>query len=89
MTPETITTLVMQGLELTMLVSAPMLIAALVTGLAVSIFQATTQINETSLSFIPKLLVMAGVMVAAGPWMLNMLVDYTRRLFTELPWMIG
>lgn len=89
MTPETITTLVMQGLELTMLVSAPMLIAALVTGLAVSIFQATTQINETSLSFIPKLLVMAGVMVAAGPWMLNLLVDYTRRLFTELPWMIG
>ena len=79
----------MQGFELTMLVSAPLLIAALVTGLAVSIFQATTQINETSLSFIPKLLVMAGVMVAAGPWMLNMLVDYTRRLFTELPWMIG
>ncbi len=89
MTPESVLTLIQQGLELTMLLSAPLLLAALGTGLVVSIFQAATQINETTLSFIPKLIVMAVVLVATGPWMLNLLVDYTRRLFQELPWMIG
>lgn len=89
MTPESVLTLIQNGLELTMLLAAPLLLAALGTGLVVSIFQAATQINETTLSFIPKLIVMALVLVAAGPWMLNLLVDYTRRLFQELPWMIG
>ena len=89
MTPESVLALIQQGLELTMLLAAPLLLAALGTGLVVSIFQAATQINETTLSFIPKLLVMALVLVAAGPWMLGLLVDYTRRLFQELPWMIG
>ena len=89
MSPESVLSLIRQGLELTMLLSAPLLLAALGTGLVVSIFQAATQINETTLSFIPKLIVMAVVLVATGPWMLNLLVDYTRRLFQELPWMIG
>jgi flagellar biosynthesis protein FliQ len=89
MTPESVLTLIRQGLELTVLLSAPLLLAALGTGLLVSIFQAATQINESTLSFIPKLLVMAVVLVASGPWMLNLLIDYTRRLFQELPWMIG
>ncbi|CAG4882189.1 flagellar biosynthesis protein [Georgfuchsia toluolica] len=89
MTPESVQTLIQNGLEMTMLLAAPLLLAALVTGLLVSIFQAATQINETTLSFIPKLLVMAVVLVAAGPWMINLIVDYTRRLFQEIPWMIG
>ena len=89
MSPESIITLIQNGLVMTMLLSAPLLLAALATGLLVSIFQAATQINESTLSFIPKLLVMALVMVAAGPWMINLIVDYTRRLFQEIPWMIG
>ena len=89
MTPESVVNLAQQALELTMLVSAPMLLAALVTGLLVSIFQAATQINEMTLSFIPKLLVMFLVMVFAGPWMLSVLVDYTRRLFLAIPGMVG
>ena len=88
MTPESVLSLIQQGLELTMLLSAPLLLAALGTDLVVSIFQAATQINEITLSFIPKLIFMAVVLVATGPWMLNLLVDYTRRLFQELPWMI-
>ena len=89
MNSESVLNLIQNGLEMTMLLAAPLLLAALVTGLIVSIFQAATQINETTLSFIPKLLVMALVTVAAGPWMINLLVDYTRRLFQEIPWMIG
>jgi len=82
-------TLGRQALELTLLVSAPPLLAALVTGLIISIFQAATQINEMTLSFIPKLVVMLAVMVAAGPWMLNLMLDYMRRLLAGIPWMIG
>ena len=89
MTPETVMTIGRQALELTIMVSAPMLLAALVTGLLVSIFQAATQINEMTLSFIPKLLVMFLVMVLAGPWMLTMLVDYMRQLFTGIPGIIS
>lgn len=89
MNPESVLNLIQNGLEMTMLLAAPLLLAALVTGLVVSIFQAATQINESTLSFIPKLLVIALVTVAAGPWMINLMVDYTRRLFQEIPWMIG
>ncbi|MEN6586439.1 MAG: flagellar biosynthesis protein FliQ [Sulfuricella sp.] len=89
MTPETVMTIGRQAMELTVLVSAPMLLAALVTGLLVSIFQAATQINEMTLSFIPKLLVMFLVMVLAGPWMISMLVDYMRQLFTSIPSLIS
>lgn len=89
MTPETVLTIAQQALEVTVLVAAPMLGAALVTGLLVSLFQAATQINEMTLSFIPKLLVLVLVLVLAGPWMLNMMLDYIRRLFSSIPTMIG
>lgn len=89
MTPETVLTVGRQALELTMLVSAPMLLAALATGLLVSIFQAATQINEMTLSFIPKLLVMFLIMMLAGPWMIALMVDYMRQLFAGIPGMIG
>jgi flagellar biosynthetic protein FliQ len=78
-----------QALELTLLVSAPLLLTALVIGLVVSIFQAATQINEMTLSFIPKLLGMFAVLIIAGPWMLEMLTDYMQRLFTSIPFMVG
>ena len=78
-----------QGLYLMLMVSAPVLLTVLVVGLVVSIFQAATQINEMTLSFIPKLLAMLVVLVIAGPWMLTAMLDYTRRLFENLPFMIG
>ncbi len=89
MTPETVLTIAQQALEMTVVVAAPMLGAALVTGLLVSLFQAATQINEMTLSFIPKLLVLVLVLVLAGPWMLNMMLDYMRRLFSSIPTLIG
>lgn len=89
MTPESVMTIGQQAVEITILVSAPLLLSALAVGLLVSIFQAATQINEMTLSFIPKLLVMFVVLVVAGPWMLNLLMDYTRRLFTSIPGLIG
>ena len=69
--------------------AAPLLVTALVVGLVVSVFQAATQINEMTLSFIPKLVAMFVVLVVAGPWMLALLVDYMQRLFSSIPQMIG
>ena len=89
MTPEMVMNLVRQGLEVTILVSAPLLLTALVTGLLVSVFQAATQINEMTLSFIPKLLAIFVALVLAGPWMVNLMVDFTRRLISGIPGMIG
>ncbi len=89
MTPDSVMTIGQQALEVTIMLSAPLLLAALVTGLIVSIFQAATQINEMTLSFIPKLVAMLVVLVVAGPWMLTVILDYVRRLFEALPWMIG
>jgi flagellar biosynthesis protein FliQ len=89
MTPEIIVGLVQQALEVTILLSAPLLLTALVTGLVVSVFQAATQINEMTLSFIPKLLAIFAALVLAGPWMLSVIVDFTRRLLEGIPGMIG
>jgi flagellar biosynthetic protein FliQ len=89
MTTQSVMTIGQQALELTLLVSAPLLITALVVGLLVSIFQAATQINEMTLSFIPKLIAIFVVMVVAGPWMLQLLVDYMQRLFSDIPNLIG
>ena len=86
---QTVLTLVQQALFITVLVSAPLLLTALVVGLVVSIFQAATQINEMTLSFIPKLLAMFLVLVLVGPWMLTTLVDYVQRLFGAIPQLIG
>ena len=89
MTPESVLTLAQRALEVTLMMSAPPLLAALLTGLIVSVFQAATQINEQTLSFIPKLVAIFVVLVLFGPWMLGVLLDYMRELFTGIPAMIG
>lgn len=89
MTPETVVTIGQQAVEMTLLIAAPMLLTALLIGLVVSIFQAATQINEMTLSFIPKLLGIFIVLVITGPWMVNTMVDYIQRLFSNIPWMVG
>jgi flagellar biosynthetic protein FliQ len=89
MTPTTVVEIGRQAVEVTLLLSAPLLLAALVTGLIVSIFQAATQINEMTLSFIPKLVAMFVALVVAGPWMLTIMTDFMRRLFENIPGMIG
>mgnify|MGYP000904817136 CR=1 FL=1 len=89
MTPETIMTLGQRALEMATLVSAPLLLSALVIGVLISLFQAATQINEMTLSFVPKLLVLVVVLLLAGPWMLELLIDFTRNLFRDIPNLIG
>lgn len=89
MTTQSVITIGRQALELTLLVSAPLLLTALIVGLLISIFQAATQINEATLSFIPKLVALFVVMVIAGPWMLQQMVDYIQRLFGNIPNLIG
>jgi flagellar biosynthesis protein FliQ len=89
MTPEMVMTIGQRALEMTILLAAPLLLAALIIGLLVGVFQAATQINEMTLSFIPKLIGMAGTLVVAGPWMLKTLVGYTRELFESIPGLIG
>ena len=89
MTPETVLTIGQQAIEMTLMISAPLLLSALVIGLVVSIFQAATQINEMTLSFIPKLLGIFLVLIFAGSWIVNTMVDYIQRLFGNIPWMIG
>ena len=89
MTPETVMTIAQRALEMTVMLAAPLLLVALLVGLLVGIFQAATQINEMTLSFIPKLVGMAAAMVIAGPWMLKQLVSYTRMLIESIPSLIG
>ena len=89
MTPETVVTIGRQALEITLMLAAPLLITALAVGLIVGIFQAATQINEMTLSFIPKLLAMAAVLALTGPWMLRTLIEYTRNLIQSIPGLIG
>jgi flagellar biosynthesis protein FliQ len=89
MTPESVMTIGQQALELTLMVSAPLLLTALIVGLIVSIFQAATQINEMTLSFIPKLLGIFGMIIISGPWMIGILLDYMTRLYSSIPYMVG
>ncbi len=77
-----------EALLILLMVSMPILLLVLVVGLVVSVIQAITQINEASLSFVPKLLVAVGVMILAGPWMLNTMVDYIRRTLESIPSLI-
>jgi flagellar biosynthetic protein FliQ len=77
------------ALEITFLVSAPVLLATLAVGLIVAIFQAATQINDASLSFIPKVFAVLLTFALAGPWMLTVMTDYMRRVLTGLPGIIG
>jgi flagellar biosynthetic protein FliQ len=76
-------------MEITLMVSAPLLLVALIIGLIVSIFQAATQINEATLSFIPKLVGVFVALIVAGPWMLSVMLDYMRQVFTGIPNMVG
>jgi len=78
-----------QALEMTMMLAAPLLLVALAVGLLVGIFQAATQINEMTLSFIPKVMGMAAALMIAGPWMLKELVAYTRQLLESIPALVG
>ena len=89
MTPTAVIELGRQAVEVTLMVSAPLFIAALATGLLISIFQAATQINEMTLSFVPKLVAIFVTLVLAGPWMITVLTDFMRRLFESIPTMIG
>lgn len=79
---------VSQALRVTLMLAAPMLLGALVVGILVSIFQAVTQINEQTLSFIPKILVIIAALVIFSPWMMETMVSYTRDLFTSIPELI-
>jgi flagellar biosynthesis protein FliQ len=78
-----------QGLYILLLVSAPMLISVLLIGLIVSIFQAATQIHESTLSFVPKILGAVAVLAIAGPWMLTTLVEYLQRTLQAIPTAVG
>jgi flagellar biosynthesis protein FliQ len=89
MTPETIMSIARHALEVTLLLSMPLLLSALIIGLVVGIFQAATQINESTLSFIPKLVGVALALMVAGPWMLQVITGYTRELFTSIPNLMG
>ncbi len=89
MTPETVLSIGSRALEITLLLAAPLLLVALLTGLVVGAFQAATQINETTLSFIPKLLAVAATLVFTGPWMLKVLISYTRELIESIPGLIN
>lgn len=89
MTPEQAITLGQEALTLTVILAAPMLGAALGIGLIVGMFQAATQINEMTLSFIPKLLGLVMVLFVAGHWILNHLIEYTQQLIEGIPALIG
>lgn len=88
MTEELVIKLGQDALRTTAMLAAPLLISTLVVGLAVSIFQALTQINEATLTFIPKMIVVAVVFVLAGPWMMDVMSTYTATLFDNIPAMV-
>ena len=89
MTPGVVMEIGRQALEVTLVLSAPILLTALFVGLIISIFQAATQINEATLQFVPKLVIMFIVLTLVGPWMLQYFMDYVQRLFESIPQMIG
>jgi len=89
MSPDTIIDLSQQALYLIAMITAPMLLSALAIGLLIGMFQAATSINEQTLSFIPKLMVLLLSILVAGPWMLNLLLSFTKRLYIGIPGLIG
>ncbi len=89
MTPSTVIDIGRQAVEVTLLMAGPLFLAALLTGLTVSIFQAATQINEMTLSFVPKLVAIFVTLVLAGPWMVTLITDFATRLITSIPSLIG
>jgi flagellar biosynthetic protein FliQ len=89
MNQDTVVSIVTQAMEVTLKVALPVLLAGLVVGLAVSVLQAVTQIQEQTLSFIPKILALVLVIIVAGPWMLGQLVTWTSELYTQIPNLVG
>ena len=89
MSPETVLDVGMDALWLAVLLAAPLLLSALAGGLLIGIFQAATQIQEMTLSFIPKLIALVVALFVAGPWMLQVAITFTQRLYTEIPGMLG
>jgi len=89
MTPDSVVTIFQQALEVILILTMITLIPALMVGLLVSMFQAATQINEMTLSFIPKLLITLVTLMAAGPWMLRLILEYTSKLIHDIPYVIG
>ncbi len=89
MTPESVLDIFSHAMELVLTLVVIILVPALIVGLLVSMFQAATQINEMTLSFIPKLIITILTLMVAGPWMLRMLIEYTRNLILNIPSMIG
>lgn len=89
MNADTVIDLSQQALYIISMLAAPLLISALLIGLLIGMFQAATQINEMTLSFIPKLLVLVVAIMVAGPWMLDLIVNYTRNLYLSIPGLIG
>lgn len=89
MTPESVMVMGFQAVKVGLMIAAPLLVTALLTGLTISILQASTQINEMTLSFIPKILMILAVAICLGPWMMSLFLDYMRTLYSNLPYMIG
>ncbi|HEY3985261.1 flagellar biosynthesis protein FliQ [Cedecea sp.] len=89
MTPESVMGIGIQAIKVGLMVAGPLLLAALVTGLIISILQAATQINEMTMTFIPKILVIVGIAVMLGPWMMRNFIEYTRLLIISIPSVIG
>lgn len=89
MTPDTVMAIGSRALEMTLLLAAPLLLAALITGVVVGAFQAATSINEMTLSFIPKLIAIALTLAVAGPWMLKTFLGYTHELIASIPGLIN
>lgn len=89
MTPESVMALGYEAMKIALALAAPPLLSALFSGLIISLLQAATQVNEMTLSFIPKILTVFFTLVIAGPWMLNLMLDYMRTLFSQLPYLIG
>ncbi len=89
MTPDTIVSIGYQAMQVALTLVSVIILPALAVGLLVSMFQAATQINEQTLSFIPKLMVMAGALAFAGPWLLRLMISYTERLIQNIPYLIG
>lgn len=89
MTPDTVITIGEQAMYITVLLAGPLLIASLAVGLVIAMFQAATQINEMTLTFIPKLAAIVLVLLMAGPWLLRSLLDFTLNLYHSIPTLIG
>lgn len=89
MTAETVMSMTYQALKVALALAGPLLLVTLIVGLVISIFQAATQINEMTLSFIPKLLAMCGTLVLLDPWLLGLLTDYIRQLIGQIPMLVS